>query len=59
MGKKEQEQRADETTVWPGDVFKCEKCGCEVRVLKKGYGDLHCCGQKMTKQAELNPALSW
>jgi desulfoferrodoxin len=44
---------------WPGDQYTCEKCKCEIRVLKAGNCELTCCGQPMKKTGELNPAGSW
>ena len=34
------------------EVYKCEVCGNIVEVLHGGDGDLVCCGQPMTLQAE-------
>ena len=45
---------------FPGDVYRCGSCGCELRVLKKGEQcAFTCCGERMQKTQELNPALSF
>ncbi len=45
---------------FPGDVYKCKSCGCEIRILKKGKQcSFICCGERMQKAQELNPALSF
>jgi hypothetical protein len=50
----------EEQEVNAGDVFLCEKCGCELRVLKKGkLVTFTCCGENMKKSQGLNPALSY
>ena len=46
--------------VFPGDIYRCKSCGCEIRVLKKGKQCLlNCCGTGMEKSQELNPSLSF
>lgn len=30
-----------------GEIYKCNVCGNEVRVIKVGGGTLVCCGQEM------------
>jgi desulfoferrodoxin-like iron-binding protein len=33
------------------DVYVCERCGLEVKVLKAGHCVPHCCGQQMGQKA--------
>ena len=35
-----------------GEMYRCNVCGNEVRVIKVGGGTLVCCGQEMEKIEE-------
>ncbi len=52
-------EETDIGTTWPGDVYACSTCGCELRILKRGTPTLTCCGAAMSKVAQLNAALSF
>ncbi len=35
-----------------GELYRCEVCGQEVRVVRPGPGALYCCGEAMGKVKE-------
>lgn len=49
------EQKAADSIPKNGDVFRCEKCGMELRITKEcgckdpGHVHLECCGQSLSK----------
>ncbi len=55
----QQKQVKQEPKLWAGDILRCNKCGCEIRVLKAGQSDLVCCNHVMEIIGGLNPATSF